>query len=287
MGAILRNMKIKSLVWLVLAPLILSACGNNPDGPVRVPQNGDLFGVDEPVVADETSEYVRHTDSVEILSMLDNSEPFILYVGAEGCSACRAFKPNLLRYVYETKALVYYLNAYNNDDYNEYSKIWYKYQDIFMAGLETPYLMVVENSESYAKGAVSKMTADTYSPFANMMNQLVKVTNVNSLVNYASAEHYLSSEETSLYFFYNRDDQEVQDIYLNKVLPVAQESKNVLNVVDFINFDETSLDSLQATFGLGETIGPVAQYYENGVLSEAHLFGLDDTADQTFLETYL
>lgn len=287
MSVILRNMKLKTLSWFALAPLLLSSCGYNPDSPVHIAQNGDLFAVDEPVVADQTSEYVRRTDSDEILSLLDNAEPFILYVGYDSCSACRAFKPHLLRYVYETKALIYYLDASDGTDLLEYSKIWQRYQDIFMAGVETPYLMVIENTQSYAKGAVSKMTSDTYAPFANMMSQLVKITNVISMVTYQAADYYLNNEAKSLYFFYDRTDEEARGIYANKILPAAEESEQRLNVVDFHDYDETDLDALQATFGLGETIGPIAQYYEDGVLSEAHPFGIDEVSDQVFLDQYL
>jgi len=278
-------MKIKVWSFLLAIPFILSSCGTNPKGLVYIAQNGDIYNVAEPSVADETINYVRPTDSIEVLSLIDNNESFILYVAAEGCSGCRAFKPNLLRYIYETKALVYYLNASDNDDYLEYSKIWQKYQDMFMANLEVPYLMIIENENSYAKGAVSKMTADTYAPFANMMNLLVKVTNITSLKSYESANHYLQ-DDSSLYFFYDRTDEEAIDIYSQSIFPLAKESETNLHVVDFSTFDEISLDILRETFSLGETIGPVAQYYENGLLVEAHLFGIDETSDSTFLETY-
>jgi len=278
-------MKIKVWSFLLAIPLILSSCGTNPKGLVYIAQNGDIYNVAEPSVADETINYVRPTDSIEVLSQMDNNEPFILYVAAEGCSGCRAFKPNLLRYIYETKALVYYLNASDNDDYLEYSNISQKYQDMFMANLEVPYLMIIENENSYAKGAVSKMTADTYAPFANMMNLLVKVTNITSLKSYESANHYLQ-DDSSLYFFYDRTDEEAIDIYSQSIFPLAKESETNLHVVDFSTFDEISLDILRETFSLGETIGPVAQYYENGLLVEAHLFGIDETSDSTFLETY-
>ena len=278
-------MKIKVWSFLLAIPFILSSCGTNPKGLVYIAQNGDIYNVAEPSVADETINYVRPTDSIEVLSLIDNNESFILYVAAEGCSGCRAFKPNLLRYIYETKALVYYLNASDNDDYLEYSKIWQKYQDMFMANLEVPYLMIIENENSYAKGAVSKMTADTYAPFANMMNLLVKVTNITSLKSYESANHYLQ-DDSSLYFFYDRTDEEAIDIYSQSIFPLAKESETNLHVVDFSTFDEISLDILRETFSLGETIGPVAQYYENGLLVEAQLFGIDETSDSTFLETY-
>ncbi len=278
-------MKIKVWSFLLAIPFILSSCGTNPKGLVYISQNGDIYNMAEPSVADETVNYVRPTDSVEVLSLLANNEPFMLYVAAEGCSGCRAFKPNLLRYIYETKALVYYLNASDNEDYLEYSKIWQRYQDMFMANLEVPYLMIIENEESYAKGAVSKMTADTYAPFANMMNLLVKATNITSLKSYESANHYLQ-DDSSLYFFYDRTDEEAIDIYSQSIFPLAKESETNLHVVDFSTFDEISLDNLRETFSLGETIGPVAQYYENGLLVEAHLFGIDETSDSTFLETY-
>lgn len=285
-SAILRNMKIKSWPFLFVIPVLLTACGNAPRGLVLIPQNGDIYSASEPTVGDVMTNYVRHTDSVEVLSLIDNNEPLIFYVGSESCSGCRAFKPNLLRYVYETKALVYYLNVANNDDYLEYSKIWQRYQDMFIADLAVPYLTIIENSNSYVKGAVSKMTATTYEPFGNMMNQLVKVTNVSSLKTYEAASHYLSLEK-ALYFFYDRNNEEVASIYRDKILPLAEKSLQTLYVVDFATFDETSQASLRETFSLGETIEAVAQYYENGVLVEPHLFGLDDTSDQLFLETYL
>lgn len=280
-------MKMFKASLLVLIPLLLSSCGNRPRGLVLISQNGSLYDIQEPTATSELSDYVRHTDSPEILSYLQNDEPFVLYVGMAGCLGCNMFKPNLQRYVYETQALIHYLNVGDNDDYLEYSKIWTGYQDIFMADLEVPYLMIVESSEAYVKGAVSKMTATTDEPFINMMNSLVDVANVASHIQNDSATNYLASSEEGLFFFYDREDEDALEIYRTLIWPYAAKSERSLQVVDYTNFTEEELIILRATFSLGEDIGPIAKYYEGEAMIEAHYFGIDEASDRQFLEAYL
>ena len=281
-------MKIGKFPFLLILSLLLSSCGNRPDGPVPISQNANLYDVEEPAVGNDITNFVRHTDSKEILSMLDNSEPFVLYVGMQGCYGCNLFKPNLINYVYHSKALVHYLNVGNTTDKIEYSKIWSDYRDIFMADLEVPYLMVVEDSKAYAKGSVSKMTATTNEPFLNMMNSLVKVTNVNSHIEYESANDYYINNENSFCFFYDRNDEDAQDIYRSLIWPYASVSNNLLQVIDYTNFESEQLDLLRQTFSLGDNdIGPIGKYYHNGEVVESHFFGFDENLDKTFLDTYL
>lgn len=280
-------MKFKHLSVFLLTPLLLSSCGHRPSDIIRIEKNGELYQMTEPVVGSNYDNYLRHTNSEEILSLLDNNEPFIFYVLAETCSSCLAFKPNLLRYVYETSALVYYLNASNNDDYLEYSKIWQQYQDIFIANLEVPYLLIFETNSTYAKGAVSKMTASTYSPFETMMNQLVRVSNMYSLATYQSVMHHLNEDDDVLYFLYDRNNERARNIYVNKIFPKARDSEKSIKIVDLYRFSEEDGISLRETFELGETIAPAAYYYVDGQFEEAHLFGLDDVSDQQFLDSYL
>lgn len=280
-------MKFAKASLLFILPLLLTACGNRPQGPVLIAQNGGLYDVGEPQSTSETSDYVRHTDSEEILSYLSNDEPFVLYVGMSGCLGCNIFKPNLLQYTFQTKSLIHYLNVANSDDHLEYSKIWDEYRDVFMADLEVPYLMIVENAKSYVKGAVSKMTASTADPFLNMMNSLVKVTKVNSHIAYDSVENYFDNSEEGLYFFYDRNDEDAQDIYGSLIWPRASMSDQNLQVVDYTNFTSEELIALRETFSLGENIGPIAKYYADGSVVEAHFFGIDENADQQFLDAYL
>ncbi len=275
------------MALLVILPLLLSACGNRPNGPVSIAQNGSLYDVGEPQTDSEISDYVRHTNSEEILSYLGNSEPFILYVGMPGCLGCNMFKPNLLQYVNQTKALVHYLNYANSGDRLEYSKIWVDYRDIFMADIEVPYLMIIENAKSYAKGAVSKMTAATADPFLNMMNSLVKVSKVNSHVEYDSANYYLNNNQEGLYFFYDRNDEDAQEIYSSLIWPRASLSEKHIQVVDYANFNDLEKMALCETFSLDEDIGPIAKYYRDGTVVGANFFGIDENVDQQFLDAYL
>jgi len=280
-------MKMKALLLFLIIPFALSSCGHNPTRLLSLLQNGDLADVPAPAVGSSVSAYTRHTDSAEILGLISHGEPFLFYVGSDECSACLAFKPHLLRYIHETKTLVYYLDPYVNADYEEYADIWGAYQDVFLANLEIPYLMAIEDSEHFAKGATTKMTALTYEPFLNMMNGLVGANSIRSIATFASAEHYVDDFAQSLFFFYDRTDDEAARIYGNYIFPAAEKSATPLYLVDISSLEEADVVLLKEKFDLGDTIGPIAQYYEGGELVEPHLFGLDEVMDVAFLDQHL
>lgn len=266
-----------------LLPLLLTSCSS---APVSMAINGDLIDLDAPTTGSFLSDYARHVDSEIVLAQMNNDEPFVLYVGSSSCSHCLEFKPNLLRYIYENKVLVEYLDVGAGEDYEEYAKIWKAYPDIFEASLQVPNLLIIENHTSYKKGASSKMTAATYTPFENMMNQLIKISNVTSVTTYQSAAYYLD-EPSALYFFYDRSNDESRSIYIDQIWTRARNSQKNMYLVDIDLLSLSDKENLQATFELSDLVQPIAKYYEDGQFKEAHRFGIDDASDISFLDRYL
>ncbi|MFA5480932.1 MAG: hypothetical protein WC282_00910 [Bacilli bacterium] len=283
-------MKSPFLSFLFLIPLLLTSCDpTQPTEVISLNRNGELHDVATLSSNSQVADYVRHTNSEEVLSMLENDESFIFYVGHSGCSACQAFKPNLLRYINETKVLVHYLtfDSLDDPDYEQYAEIWNAYQDIFLASIEFPYFMVFQDSSHYARGATSKMTAQTYEPFLNMMNILVKVNSIISIATFQTADYYLNNTSEAVFFFYDRQYDDAAKIYNNLIFPAASQSEKTLYLVDVRAFSLEDGVLLRETFNLGETIVPVAQRFLAGEYQESHHFGIDANMDQDFIVNYL
>ncbi|MFA5421199.1 MAG: hypothetical protein WC344_00185 [Bacilli bacterium] len=280
-------MRKRTFAFLLILTLLLSSCGDGEDNRFRIAQNGDLSDVAEPAIGTEIDAYVRPIGSELAIALIASYEPFIFYVGSKTCSACLAFRPNVLRYIYETKALVYYLNIDVPEGAADYRDIATAYPQIFKAIRGVPCLMVIKDENTFFQGENSKMTASTYSPFLTMMTAEVRVTKMKSIATYATVESERQTNERNLFFFFNRYHAKSRAIYATKILPAAEESDNSLSVVDVSEFDAEELAQLQSNYSLSTEVGPVAQYYENGLLVDPHLFGIDERSDAAFLDAYL
>jgi len=96
-----RNLApIISIIAIVLATIILI-----------------LFGGED---SETNSKYLKKISYQEVINKFDNKEDFILYVGQEGCSACKLFNPNFIKVIDKNKVTVYYLDlsTIKNDEYN-------------------------------------------------------------------------------------------------------------------------------------------------------------------------
>jgi len=83
---------------------------------------------------------------VESLSVLEaTNENFLLYLGNPTCSSCIRFQPQLKSWIFETKAMVYYLDTL--EQLHQLSSIQEQFPKYFPEGFSTPTLYFLKGEE--------------------------------------------------------------------------------------------------------------------------------------------
>ncbi|MDY0101135.1 MAG: hypothetical protein WCZ47_00225 [Bacilli bacterium] len=273
-------MRFQKILTLLILPLILGSC-DNKEPFISIMQNPHVD-----VSSSEFLDYVRHTNSEEILYLIENNEPFIFYLGSNSCYGCSLFKPNLISYIQETKALVYYLNVDIPSDYEAYADIWYEYQTMFKLPLEVPYLLFIKNQTTFKKGSVSKMTSEKYETFEKMMNQLVKVTPNRLYSSYEKVETKFVNASKSLFIFYERKDEKSRQIFQNYLLPFLLKQQKEVEIVDLLNFSSEDKTNLYNLFSIIEAPSLTGYICENQVVVHKHEFVESNLENDSFLNLY-
>lgn len=274
-------MRFHKVFALFSLPLILLSCDNHDDHFLSIMQNTNID-----VSSNEIIDYVHHTNSEEILFLLNNNEPFIFYAGLDSCSGCLLFKPNLIQYVKETKALIYYLNVGQSQDYEGYADIWFKYKNIFDADLAVPYLLFIKNQTTFKKGANSKMTSTNYQTFKTMMDNLVKVTPHRLYTTFDKIETLYNNSSNNLFIFYNRLEENNRLLFQNYLFPYLLKQQKEVEIVDLFNFSEGDKMSLLSLFVLSEE--PLLSGYivENQTIIHTYTFTENSVENDTFFALY-
>lgn len=274
-------MRIRKLLLFLSFVFVLSSCDIKNDPFISVMQNANLNTQSE-----EIEDYVRHTTSEEILYLLENDESFIFYLSLKNCAGCILFKPNLMKYVRQTKALIYYLNVGDEDDYNAYADIWYEHQDMFKVPLEVPYLLFIKDKLTFKKGSVSKMTSNDYQTYEKMMNQLVKVNNLLSYQTLSTLENHFTKGDYALYIFYNREEENDRLFYKDYVYPsLIHETKNV-EIIDYFSFNEDDQIDFLIYFSLLEVPKLSGYIVESQIILNSFTFTENVSENETFLNLY-
>lgn len=272
---------IFSAISLVASITSLGCNGLEKESFIKVLQNANIDNSQS-----ELTEYVHHTNSEEVLYLLDNNESFLFYVGLDNCSGCQLFKPNLIQYVQETKALIYYLNAGISEDYLAYADIWYKYQNIFEPNLEVPYLLFIKNQTTFQKGAVSKMTSANYQTFLTMMNQLVTVSSIRLWTSFDKIENVYNNSEPKLFIFYSRVNESNRLIYQAYLLPFLLKQEKNTEIVDLLNFSGEDTLDLKDLFLLPDEVVLCGAIVQDQTIMQNYVFSENNTENDAFLNLY-
>lgn len=99
--------------------------------------------------------YFTKLTMAEVEQKLDNSENFVLFIGAHDCSYCVLFKDVVNKYVKSTGNMIYYIDIHDTSDSTIDNKVllaWAEMlQDIdtrdFDGTLSTPTTIVIQNGE--------------------------------------------------------------------------------------------------------------------------------------------
>jgi len=126
--------KLKTPIYLTLL-LMISSCVTHTQ-TIGIPINANLPNS----VASNPSidNWVVRLDleSLETLSL--SSDYYLLYLGNPSCSSCIRFQPNLITWIDETNALVYYLDTLEN--LHQLPMIQNQFPQYFPEGFSTPTL---------------------------------------------------------------------------------------------------------------------------------------------------
>jgi len=134
-------MKPKFII-LITSILMISSCVSNLQA-VEISSNLNL---PESLGNNDAIDLWTIRMGVESLSVLEaTNENFLLYLGNPTCSSCIRFQSPLKSWIFETKAMVYYLDTLEH--FHQLSSIQEQFPRYFPEGFSTPTLFFLNGQE--------------------------------------------------------------------------------------------------------------------------------------------
>ncbi len=133
------NLKLSTTIAFVV---LMSSCVSNSQ-IVGIAMNPNLPSVisNNALIDDWTIRL-----DIEMLETLKQSdEYFLMYLGNPSCSSCNRFQPQLLSWIDETNALVYYLDTLEH--LHQLTTIQNQFTNYFPEGFSTPSLYIFLSEE--------------------------------------------------------------------------------------------------------------------------------------------
>lgn len=161
-------MKPKFII-LITSILIISSCVSNPEA-VEISSNLNLpnsLGNN-----DSIDSWTIRLD-VQSLGLLEASnDNFLLYLGNPTCSSCLRFQPHLKSWIFETRAMVYYLDTL--ELLHQLNSIQEQFPHYFPEGFSTPTLYLL-NGEDRLHRIGSSEAFFSYPRFKALMTSYVLI----------------------------------------------------------------------------------------------------------------
>jgi len=131
-----------NFIILITSVLMISSCVSNPQA-VEISSNLNLPNT---LGNNDSIDLWTIRLDVESLSVLEaTNENFLLYLGNPTCSSCIRFQPQLKSWIFETKAMVYYLDTL--EQLHQLSSIQEQFPTYFPEGFSTPTLYFLKGEE--------------------------------------------------------------------------------------------------------------------------------------------
>lgn len=131
-----------NFIILITSVLMISSCVSNPHA-VEISSNLNLPNT---LGNNDSIDLWTIRLDVESLSVLEaTNENFLLYLGNPTCSSCIRFQPQLKSWIFETKAMVYYLDTL--EQLHQLSSIQEQFPTYFPEGFSTPTLYLLKGEE--------------------------------------------------------------------------------------------------------------------------------------------
>lgn len=131
-----------NFIILITSVLMISSCVSNPQA-VEISSNLNLPNT---LGNNDSIDLWTIRLDVESLSVLEaTNENYLLYLGNPTCSSCIRFQPQLKSWIFETKAMVYYLDTL--EQLHQLSSIQEQFPTYFPEGFSTPTLYFLKGEE--------------------------------------------------------------------------------------------------------------------------------------------
>lgn len=131
-----------NFIILITSVLMISSCVSNPQA-VEISSNLNLPNT---LGNNDSIDLWTIRLDVESLSVLEaTNENFLLYLGNPTCSSCIRFQPQLKSWIFETKAMVHYLDTL--EQLHQLSSIQEQFPTYFPEGFSTPTLYLLKGEE--------------------------------------------------------------------------------------------------------------------------------------------
>lgn len=131
-----------NFIILITSVLMISSCVSNPQA-VEISSNLNLPNT---LGNNDSIDLWTIRLDVESLSVLEaTNENYLLYLGNPTCSSCIRFQPQLKSWIFETKAMVYYLDTL--EQLHQLSSIQEQFPTYFPEGFSTPTLYLLKGEE--------------------------------------------------------------------------------------------------------------------------------------------
>lgn len=236
--------KILSLLFTL--PILLTSCGTKIS-TVPAYLNGNLFG--ENTI---TQENAFITAEVNTLShLIDSKESFILYVKEASCYACSLVTPRLVKYVSNTKRLVYSIDAETQSDtFNEFARL---YHDEFYPDNQIlfPTIFVYSKDTSALKIPYAKYSSDTM--LANAIDEYIVSTNVYFFETTQSLNNFVEDTNDAILIAYDRTQDDYVNAFHLHVENVMNEHKGKVALLNLSEYSEAERASLSLNYGISTT----------------------------------
>ncbi len=278
----------KMVVILAFAPFLIgiSSCGSSNPSMIQI--NQEIISKNEPTSDEKVADWTYSVNGEYTKSLMNSGQDFTLYIASETCSHCVAASPNIIKYIYNSKALIYYMETdLYSDVYDEYSKIYNNALGEPPASLVTPTLMFFKGRTliNYVEGngRLGNITATT-----NLFNSQTKITNVSHIDTLQTLDNFLVSG-SSIVFFYDMNDTNAINSYQNVFKNISNNSEGKTAIFDMNSLSDEERTLLINKFDLKQIYSPQYVRFENGEKKDEFIYEGESSNESltTYLNNYL
>ncbi|MFA5283093.1 MAG: hypothetical protein WC366_00980 [Bacilli bacterium] len=277
--------KMFSSIAILLIIMPLSSCGSSNPSYIQI--NQEILSKGEPTSESSMNEWTYSADGQYIKSLMNSDQDFTLLFSSDYCSHCREAKPSIIRYIYETKAMIYYIQTDAFEDiYVEYEKIYNNSLGNPSASLVTPTLMFFKGRTlvNYVTGNDRLLNIISTT---NLFNAQTRITNVSHIDTLMGLSEYVASNPDSLLYFYDINDTTAINAYTNVLKEKSNKSDKKSAIVDMNSLSDTDRLELISQYDLSSEYRPELIAYVNGLKQDKFTYAEIDSDLIEYVQQYL
>lgn len=277
----------KLFLSIVLLSIIIPLSSCNSSNPLYIQINQEILSKGEPTSESSMNEWTYSADGQYIASLMNSNQDFTLLFSSDYCTYCKEAKPSIIRYIYETKAMIYYIQTDAFEDiYEEYEKIYNNCLGNPTANLVTPTLMFFKGRTlvNYVTGNDRLLNIVSTT---NLFNGQTQITNVSHIDTLTGLSEYISANPNSLLFFYDINDTTAINAYTNVLKEISNKSDKKSAIVDMNSLSDTDRLKLISEYDLSSEYRPELIAYANGLKQDKFTYAEIDSDLIEYVQQYL